>query len=206
MRRVLLAFVLAVFVLCATAYVRAFLRSNEFLESAQAFENQGKIEEALSDYQIAMRAYVPFASAPKEAALALQRLNTLESLNRLRGGILATRSFYSPFGEMLPATNQKIAELMADETLATNASEVIRGRSREKLISNYLAFLQLDQVPSPWWSLVLIGGLLGWMASVLLFIFRGLTKEGGLNKRPAIVFAVCAMLSFGVWLLGLWKA
>lgn len=56
------------------------------------------------------------------------------------------------------------------------------------------------------WSLVLLIGLWGWIASTLVFIFRAFPARGIFAARPARIWGICSVLSFTIWIVGLLKS
>lgn len=208
MRWYLLAFVLVLAVVAG----RVWHGARTELETAA--KHQGA--ERLDRLQWAMRWYLPGASAPREAADALEALaraseadgkieDALAAWRRLRGGILATRHLWSPFGDRLPRVNARIAELTADLQLGTG-SVSIRGRDRATLIADHLALLQLDPTPALGWSLAVFLGFLGWVGGAAWTIRRGLTAEGALRRGPFLRGLAVTALCFGVWIVGLLNA
>lgn len=172
--------------------------------------------ERLDHLQWAMRWYLPGAQAPRDAADALADFATgaeqagriedaLGAWRRLRGGILATRHLWSPFGDRLPAVNQRIATLTADLQL-TARTTTVRGRDRATLIADHLALLRLDPAPSPGWGAAVFLGFLGWAGGAAWTIRRGLTAEGRIQRGHFLRGLALTALCFGVWILGLLNA
>lgn len=172
--------------------------------------------ERLDRFQWAMRWYLPGTSAPQDAADELtdwairaeQRgaiENALGAWRRLRGGILATRHLWSPFGDRLDEVNRRIANLTADLQLASG-SKTIRGRDRATLVRDHYALLQKDATPAPGWSVAVFLGFLGWVGGAGWTIRRGLTAEGRIVKTPFLRGLMVTALCFGIWIAGLVNA
>jgi hypothetical protein len=56
------------------------------------------------------------------------------------------------------------------------------------------------------WSMVLLIGLFGWIASTLVFIFTAFPSRGEFLTRPAIKWGLCIFVSFMAWIAGLLNA
>lgn len=191
---------------------RVWFDARTQLETAQ--QRQGA--ERLDRLQWAMRSYLPGTSAPREAADAIHAFaetaesagkieDALGAWRRLRGGILATRHLWSPFGDRLPHVNTRIAELTASLQLRSGAAS-IRGRDRPTLVADHLALLQLDPSPKAGWSVAVFLGFLGWVGGAAWTIRRGLTAEGKLRRAPFLRGLAVTVLFFGVWIVGLLNA
>jgi hypothetical protein len=183
-------------------------------ELAQARQSQGA--ERLDRLQWAMRWYLPGAQAPRDAADELadyairaeqagRQEDALGAWRRLRGGILATRHLWSPFGDRLPEVNRRIAMLTADLQISSGAITV-RGRDRSTLVADHLALLQLDPTPAPGWGAAVFLGFLGWAGGAAWTIRRGLNAEGKVQRRRFLRGLAFTALCFGVWVLGLLNA
>jgi hypothetical protein len=56
------------------------------------------------------------------------------------------------------------------------------------------------------WSMVIIAGMVVWIASTLCFIFRAFPARGQFEVRPAMKWGVVVLVSFAVWIAGLLNA
>lgn len=201
-------------VLCVV-WLRVWTSARSELALAEAAHAERRVEDAIRHYQYALRWYTPLASAPADAAAGLARLaveaeqradakNALRAWRRLRGGILATRSVYTPFATALPQANRNIARLMAAEQLALG-QPTLRGRTLAQLEADHLRLLELDPTPAVTWSLLVVFGFLGWVAGGFLVVFRGFDRDA--KRTPELLrWAALTAGCFGAWLLGLWRA
>lgn len=197
-------------VVCA----RVWFSARDELAEGIAAEGAGQLDGALEHYQYAMRWYTPGASAPVEAADALERLATaaeargdrvfaLAALRRLRGGIRATRSFYVPFGDRQAAVDVRLARLSAEEQLAQGLG---RGATRDELVAEHGRLLALDPTPQTGWALAATGGFALWIAAGFLFLFRGLDARLKLVQPAARRWSAASAVGFSLWVFGLWFA
>lgn len=56
------------------------------------------------------------------------------------------------------------------------------------------------------WVAAMEVGFVGYLASLLLLIFRGFERSGKIRRRPAALFACLAAAFFALWLQGLRRA
>lgn len=206
----------AIVLVGVAVWARVYLSAGEALTAARAAEAAGDLGEAIDRYEHAMRWYSPGASAPVEAADALDRIataseargdraTTLRALRRLRGGVLATRGLTCPLCDRLDDINQRLATATAAEQLALG-QPTIRGRSEATLIADHLALLRLDPVPHPGWAALAVGAFLAWVAGGFLLIFRGFDRALTPVQPAATVYGALVAIGFALWLLALWRA
>lgn len=56
------------------------------------------------------------------------------------------------------------------------------------------------------WSIILIVGLFGWVASTLVFIFKAFPELGRFEVQQARKWGLVVAVSFIVWIVGLLNA
>jgi hypothetical protein len=56
------------------------------------------------------------------------------------------------------------------------------------------------------WSIILLLGLFGWIASTLLFIFKAFPSREEFLGRHAVTWGGCVFVSFVIWIVGLLNA
>jgi len=56
------------------------------------------------------------------------------------------------------------------------------------------------------WSLILLAGILGWMTSTLVFIFKAFPSRGQFEARPALKWGCAVVASFLIWIVGMLNA
>ena len=206
----------AVVLVLSVAFVRVWTSARSELVQAQAAEAAGEIDRAIEHFQYAARWYTPFSSAPNDAIDALWRIaqdqeeqgqpeRALKAYRRLRGAILATRSLYSPFEARRVSTNERIADLMADEQLRQGHATVA-GRSRSELIRDHMALLEADPAPATGWSLLVVLFFIGWVAGGLATIYKGLDSSGRMRRPNFKNWLIISLFCFAGWLVALSQA
>ncbi len=61
-------------------------------------------------------------------------------------------------------------------------------------------------MPNETWCIVTIVGLIGWIASALVFLFKAFPGRDMFEARPARMWGVAVLVSYGIWLVGMLKA
>jgi hypothetical protein len=56
------------------------------------------------------------------------------------------------------------------------------------------------------WSMVVLIGLFGWIASTLVFIFTAFPSREEFLTRPAIKWGLFVFVSYVIWIVGLLNA
>ncbi len=205
--------VAAVVFVLGVVWARAWTSARAELEAGRAAQAAGDHRASIERLQFALRWYTPGASAPVEAADALlaiaeeaelrgDRDLALAALRRLRGGMRAVRSVYSPFAQRMASVDDRIAALTADAQLALG-QPTIRGRDRAQLVADHRALLALDPTPSPGWSLLVVLGFGGWVAGGFLTLFRGLDADGRVRGAAFLRWGGLTLGAFALWIVGL---
>ncbi len=159
-------------------YIRMWWSSTQEWQKGQEEEKAGHYLEALEHYQYAMRLYAPGLNSNQQAAQKLwilgeekyqnkQDQEALQAFDRLRGGILATRSFYMPYAEMLNVCNERIAVLRARAQLLWD-----RNNDFEALKKEHLSLLNQIPGPSPLGSLIISFSFGLWVLFAILSILK----------------------------------
>ena len=56
------------------------------------------------------------------------------------------------------------------------------------------------------WSIITILGLLGWVSSAIMFLFRAFPGRGLFEAREARVWGAVVLVAYGVWIVGMLNA
>jgi hypothetical protein len=169
---------------------------------------------AIREYDRAMHFYAPFSPYIEKSATRLWQLGdmfekqgkpdwALIAYSSIRSSFYASRSLYTPGQQWIRKCDEKIADvnvqlLIKDGTIKPEEADAEKKR--------YLYVMKVDKAPDPFWSFLMATGFLGWIGSVLFFIFRGLTDNGMVNKKASLYGVVSFSITFIVWIIALVKA
>lgn len=210
------AFGAAAVVVALVLWARVWWSAGEALDGARAAAAAGETAAAIEGYAHAMRWYSPGASAPVEAAAALDalaadaeargdRATALVALRRLRGAILATRGLGCPLCARLDDVNQRLAAVTAAEQIALG-QPTIGGRDAATLVADHLALLRLDPVPHPGWAALAVLAFFAWVGGAFLLVWRGFDRALRPVRPAAARYGALVGVGFLLWLLALWQA
>jgi CRP-like cAMP-binding protein len=176
---------------------RAAIEGSRALSRGEEMLAKGDVDGAIKWFRIAARWYVPKAPHVAEAhdrlteiaELAETRNDVATSLaawRASRAAILATRSFYTPHAERLEPANRAISRLMA----VSEARELAPSATDEERAEFHYELLARDESPSTAWFLFAMLGFVLWLGGGFYFAFRGVSKEGQLQRRYAATSGV----------------
>jgi hypothetical protein len=195
--------------------IRAVWQGRAALARGDAALIAGDADGAIRWWRRAARWYLPLAPHVTAAYQRLEELaghaeaagdraTALAAWQGVRGSILSTRSFYTPFEERLEPANRRIAALMA----AWEAELAAAGGPPPPPdpAAWHLARLSHDEAPSVGWTMVALLGLGAWLGGAALFAWRGVDGEDRLVPRTAGVAGLLVAAGLLVWMLGLHNA
>jgi hypothetical protein len=70
----------------------------------------------------------------------------------------------------------------------------------EKLYNVQMQVLNYDNKPSDFWSFIVVLSLIGWISSVLLFIWKAN------NTKQILFYSLMFVAFFSLWIVSLYKA
>ncbi|MBX0310426.1 MAG: hypothetical protein JHC31_01255, partial [Sulfurihydrogenibium sp.] len=70
----------------------------------------------------------------------------------------------------------------------------------EKLYNAQMQVLNYDNKPSDFWSFIVVLSLIGWISSVLLFVWKAS------NKKQILLYSLMFIAFFSLWIVSLYKA
>jgi hypothetical protein len=196
-------------------FVKVRLESGEELTLARAARDRGERDRAGLHYRRAIRWYTPFSSSVEAAVDELKRLaqeqeggagapaDALALYRDLRGALYAIRHLSEPYREVRDEVEERIAHLMAHQPPTTVED---RKRTTEERRVFFLAQLRSVQAPDIGWTVALLVGFFGWVASAAVFFWRGFTREGKLLPRPALLWGSLIVACFALWVVGMTQA
>jgi hypothetical protein len=186
-------------------WAKALWESKENFRIGEKFLQTEDQIRAITFFDRSLRWYTPFSPYATQSAKHLWELAlhaeengdarlALIALRTLRRGLYATRSFYSPREQIIRQCDGKILSLMTKQGQLTDQKSV-PGRKRYS-------------EPGVLWSCILEIGLMGWIGSVIGFLFFGLTRGSSTYRvsKSGAVWGFLFTISYGLWILGMMKA
>ena len=173
-------------------------------------ESRDEPVEAIRHYAEAARHYVPFGPFHARAIARLDAIGVgaiqkgdyalgRRALEAERSALLATRSFYIPMAHRLPEIELRLARLLA----ATEDPSVQAGASFEARTRWHLDRLSRHPTPKGVFVALTLVGLVGLVASSVLFFKHALDANLRLKSFWAIVYGSTFLLGLVLFLAGL---
>jgi hypothetical protein len=171
-----------IFFLCCGAVYLIFLaclfeyRANTELNQARDFRAQENYKAADIHYFQALNWYLPWGSSQAAANelinLAKDNLakgndyEAYQSSLRLRGALLASRSFYIPRKDLIVQTNDIISLYLAQIKVGPTATP----EKTQAQVKEYYLLYSLDKIPGQFWYFLSVLGFFLWVISIFLVV------------------------------------
>ena len=121
---VVLQILVVIVIMMAMVWGRAYYSQHKFFNEGEMALKSGKFKEAITGYEWTIRMYTPFSGKVKRSCQMLWNIGleyekrgrldwALITYRSLRSSIYAVRSFYTPYEEWIPRTDQKIKRILA---------------------------------------------------------------------------------------------
>jgi hypothetical protein len=196
-------------------FIIVYMEYNSKMELNHAREelSKGNFEDAAYGYFKSINYYSPIGSSQTAANELMDLGIKLENdgaereayltFLRLRGAILASRSFYIPRKDLLRAANSHIANYLARLKEKENPNGFDLKAQRD-----YYYILYMNSPPSgEFWYFIAVGGFLLWTFSAIFAIFKIFSKKNfaplALRIKPA-KYPICLFfLGYALWLIGM---
>jgi hypothetical protein len=104
-----------------------------------------------------------------------------------------------PYVDYLKKINPEIAKLRALKSINWEFNNYTMA-DYEKLYNVQMQVLNYDNKPSDFWSFIVVLSLIGWISSVLLFIWKAN------NKKQILLYSLMFVVFFSLWIVSLYKA
>ncbi len=194
--------------------LKVFISSRSEFHVAEEASANGDLSGAVIHYERAILWYLPIGGYAEASAEALWKIAghletedkkaALNAYRALRSAFIAARSFYTPGRVWIARAEEKIAVLMAEQTVY---SEADRQKSLEQKTEEALAILRRPMKPDTSWSIVVVIGFLGWVSAVLIFIWRAF-YEGSvkIKLKPGLFWGSVVILFYALWIIGMMRA
>ncbi len=185
----------------------------ELQQGEEAFAQQN-YSQAVTHYERSIQWFLPMVSIQDRAASGLWETASIYEMNGevqkainayrlLRSAFYSTRSFYTPGRDWIKRCNEKISTLTAK--LPPSAPND-KNKTFAERKSEAISVLNEPKPPNTAWAFLGVCGFFGWISCAVLFLFRGMTKSGGLQPRPAIFWGTGFIIFYSFWVLGLSNA
>jgi len=173
--------------------------------------NSAKQQEGLAKvkaYERVILSYVPFSPLGSKAVEELYLYchtfkkddEKLYCLETIRASIYQIQNpITRPYAEYLEKINPEIAKLRALESINWEFNNYTMA-DYEKLYNVQMQVLNYDNKPSNFWSFIVVLSLIGWISSVLLFIWKAN------NKKQTLLYSLMFIAFFSLWIVSLYKA
>lgn len=190
--------------------VRVAWEGRAELDLADAAADEEDIDAEIEHLGRAARWRIPLLSHDEEAIDRLLQLGTdaesrggegrqsaLAAYREVRGALLATRTWGVPQRDVFDDVNVRIATLMAEQE-ADFGTDV--GGTGDPY-GYHLALLQEVPGPDPWRANFAALAFVGWIATTVGFVLRGIDARGHLRPKSAVRWGVAALVLLATWAL-----
>ncbi len=187
----------------------AYNASQDFALGEEAYTH-GKYKIAIMQYERAIKWYTPFSKVVRLAVERLWQLGTeaeargevslaLEAYQTLRSSLYAVQSFYIPYQNWIPKSEERIAPLLARTKAAQESGE-------DELAQDTARFamqLQRHVGPHLGWSILVELGFLGWVGATVGLIWYVVDEAGNFARRQGLLWGSLMAVFFALWLIGM---
>jgi len=190
-------------------------RSKCCYDQGVAYLDRGQYIKAVTYFDRSVHWYTPFNPYVRLSAENLWQISkdaesrgdlklALIAVRTIRRGFYSARSFYLPGKEWIEKCDKRIEPLLARQQGGNRNETIGEGEGAVE------AELQNHQpgAPDPFWSIILLLGLLGWIGSVIGFILKGLQKDGHgfFMIKPKLKWVALGVPFFVLWIVGMMRA
>ena len=184
--------------------------SRQELQRGDDAAQRDAYQAAIMHYERAIKWYMPWSTSVQQAVEHLWEVGTaaeqrsewtvaLEAYRSLRASLYAVQSFYQPYPEWISKSEAKIARLMAQTSGAGPAAD----DQIAPHTARFTKMLQRDTTPHRGWSLLAVGGFLGWVGGTIGFLWRVFPTGQIQRWQSAVGWGSAVLLAFTVWIIGL---
>jgi hypothetical protein len=192
-------------VLLAVLAVRVVTASRAELHRGEQLLARGDEDGAILAFRRSARLYAPGSPYGAESLERLFRIardaegradlpQALAAYRAVRGAILASRSFYVPYGDLLQLADQRIARL---------SFEVANARAGSRTPAVWLSELRAPARPKLGWTVLLLAGWVLWVASAFVLVRRGIDEDDHVLGEPTRRWLTFMLVGFGSFVLGM---
>ena len=187
----------------------AYNASQDFALGEDAYTH-GEYKRAITHYERTIKWYTPLSTAVQHAVERLWQLGTeaeargeislaLEAYQTLRSSLYAVQSFYIPYQNWIPKSEERIAPLLAK----TKAGEEPNADKLAQDTARFAMQLQRHVGPHLEWSILLEIGFLGWIGTTVGLIWYVGDEAGNFARRQGLLWGSLIAIFFALWLIGM---
>ncbi len=201
----LTTFLVLILIILLMIMSRVYLGSASEYNRAVAAEKDGKTALAIAHYGRSIRWYAPMSPWCKWSLAALWKIGvdswakgdstTAElAMTTLRSSIYSARGPFTPFKGWIKKTDAWLTSHVPEKHPEITGEELSQILSRER-------------PPDRFWSFLVGIGFVGWIIAVFAFIFSVLPASGEkISIRRAVIIGTLVVVSYGLWIVGLYFA
>jgi len=196
----------------AAVVLRVALEAREVESKAAVNLAFGRVEQAIIYYDRAMHWYLPGAPHIRRSIEALTSIAekaeqtgdvelALEAWRTLRSGLLASRSLYTPYPDVIRKCESRIADLVSHK-FGKGPGDAGYDNA---MIWQQASFRRYPG-PNPFWATVAVLGFMGWVGSGFGLAYRAFPGDRGLKIKPAVLFGSLIVIFYALWIIGMMRA
>jgi hypothetical protein len=181
----------------------------EFALGEEAY-TRGAYNSAITHYARAIKWYTPFSKTVQHAVGRLWQLGleaevrgewrlALEAYQSLRASLYAVQSFYIPYQDWIPKSEERIAPLLAQ----TKAREEPNADKLQQDTARFAMQLRRHVGPHLGWSILVEIGFLGWVGATIGLIWYVVDEAGNFARRQGLLWGSLMAVCFALWLIGM---
>jgi hypothetical protein len=212
-RDIVLIFLLLVIMFIAI-WTRALIGSMRNFAEGEAFFREKQYVKAITFFDRSMHWYTPFNPYIDKSAESLWKIGeqaeennderlSLFAIETIRNSLYSSRSFYPPGVDWIKRCDDKIQDIIKNQNEEIfKVKDEIKGQDK----INRQVIIYND--PNIFWTIVLEIGLLGWICSILGFIFFYI-RSSLKNDRYIHTYwfwILLVVINYSLWILGLIRA
>jgi hypothetical protein len=168
----------------------------------------GDATEAITAYDRSLHWYLPGSPTVTRAVQGLSGIarkaeaegdneTALRAWRVLRSGLYGSEWLFVPRKDVINLCDKEISRLVSLKAAEPERDEAFR---RE------MSILKKPVGPKKGWSVAALAGFFGWIASAVFFIFRAFGPNGEFHRRPAWIWGLIFLISYGIWMASLVNA
>ena len=211
--RILFISVALIVVFLFMVWARVFYGSMQACREGEIHLQKAQYIKAITFFDRSMHWYTPFNPYVHKSAEYLWKISmdaeakgdirlALIAARTIRRGFVSARSFYLPGRDWIEKCDLRIYALLKIE------QEKNDNLTEEKILKGSVFDDPQVRGPDILWSIILLGGLLGWIGSAIRFIISGFqtSQEARLFSLSNFKWIVLWVVFFTIWVIGMMRA